>query len=152
MVQRKYEYPLSDLLDRLSIVQLKAIRIPEHKKQYQKEIDDILHDIDLILSDKSICFNAESLHAIMIIMLTNNTIWENESKARKGGAGHDNLLKFTHSINGMRNTAKNIVSQYVGDREDLKIDCLAAEFQTNKFIKKWGDWQIWQEKSRTIVD
>jgi len=81
------------------------------------------------------------LHSIMIIMLTNDTIWLNESKARLGKK--EKLLKFTHSINGVRNTAKNIISKEVGDREDLKIDCLAEEFLTNKFIKEQGNWKIW---------
>jgi len=141
MDERRYEYAISDLLDRLSIIQLKSIRIPENKKKYDKEIKDILHDIDLIINKKDIKFNARMLHSIMIIMLTNDTIWLNESKARLGKK--EKLLKFTHSINGVRNTAKNIISKEVGDREDLKIDCLAEEFLTNKFIKEQGNWKIW---------
>ena len=141
MDERRYEYAISDLLDRLSIIQLKSIRIPENKKKYDKEIKDILHDIDLIINKKDIKFNARMLHSIMIIMLTNDTIWLNESKARLGKK--EKLLKFTHSINGVRNTAKNIISKEVGDREDLKIDCLAEEFLTSKFIKEQGNWKIW---------
>jgi len=37
------------------------------------------------------------------------------------------LLKFTHSVNGVRNAAKNVISNEIGERVDLKLDCLAAE-------------------------
>lgn len=52
---------------------------------------------------------AKMIRAILIIMLTNRYIWENESKARLGGSEQDKLLKLTHSINGIRNTAKNVL-------------------------------------------
>ena len=47
---RKYLPTLSELVDRLSIVQLKEVFITEHKEEYSKEIKEIVHDIELILS------------------------------------------------------------------------------------------------------
>ena len=47
---RKYLPTLGELIDRLSIVQLKEVKIPEHKEEYQKEIQDIVHDITEILT------------------------------------------------------------------------------------------------------
>ena len=44
---KKYLPTLSELIDRLSIVQLKEVFIPEHKEEYAKEIEAIMHDIDL---------------------------------------------------------------------------------------------------------
>ena len=47
---RKYLPTLGELIDRLTIVQLKEVKLPEHKEQYQKEIKDIVHDITEILT------------------------------------------------------------------------------------------------------
>ena len=150
MSERKYLPTLADLIDRLSIVQLKAIFIPENKDAYEKEIELIMHDIDIILTtetaandptDERWYVNAKMIRAIMIVMLTNRYIWENESKARLGGSEQDKLLKLTHSINGIRNTAKNIISNEMGERVDLKIDCLAEDL-----IKEFGNWQIFDKK------
>ena len=47
---RKYLPTLGDLIDRLSITQLKEVFIPEHKQEYAAEIQDIVHDISIILS------------------------------------------------------------------------------------------------------
>ena len=141
-----YPYPISDLLDRMSICQLKAIFIHEHKEQYEDEIKRIQMDIDHLIRKKGSKFTAEMLHASMIVAISNFCIWMNESKARKGGVEQDTLLKFTHSVNGIRNTAKNILSKELGDRMDLKIDCLAAEFLTEEFIKQHGNWNVWEKK------
>ena len=49
---RKYLPTLSELIDRLSIAQLKEVFITEHKKEYAKEIQDIVHDIQETLDEK----------------------------------------------------------------------------------------------------
>lgn len=134
-MQRKYLPTLSDLVDRLSIVQLKAIFIPERAKEYAHERALIEHDIDLILKKKRV--TASDVHAILVIMLANRFIWENESKARNGGDEQDKLLKLTHSINGVRNAAKNQLARLDGGRKDYKIDSLAASLPT-----EFGNWKI----------
>ena len=47
---RKYLPTLGELIDRLSIIQLKEVKIPQHKEEYAQEIKDIVHDISAILS------------------------------------------------------------------------------------------------------
>jgi hypothetical protein len=133
---RKYLPTLSDLVDRLTIVQQKIIWIPERAKEYMEERGLILHDIDLILQEGH-KITAKALLAVALIQLTNRVIWENETVARKGGSEQDKLLKFTHSINGVRNTAKNVLASEMGGRHDYKIDCFAAEFG-----EAYGNWDI----------
>lgn len=143
-----YPTPISDLIDRLSIVLMKSIFISEYKKAYRKEIEAITSDLDYLLQHGKIKFNADMILATLVTQLTNREIWLNESKARAGGSEQEKLLKFTHSVNGQRNNAKNIIAHHVGDRRDLKIDCLAAEFTANEFIKEKGDWRIYNNGSK----
>ena len=49
MNSRRYLPTLSELIDRLSIAQLKEVFISKHKDEYSKEIKDIINDIQLIL-------------------------------------------------------------------------------------------------------
>ena len=137
MTERKYLPTLADLVDRVTIVQLKMIFIPDRREEYIAERELILHDIDLILNGLDHKLNARSIMAITMIQLTNRCIWESESKARAGGNEQDKLLKFTHSINGVRNTAKNVLSEEVGGRKDYKIDALAADLPED-----FGNWQV----------
>ena len=50
-MERKYLPTLSELIDRLSIIQLKEVFIPEHKEEYANEIKDVVHDIDLLIKE-----------------------------------------------------------------------------------------------------
>ena len=128
---RKYLPTLSELIDRLSIAQLKEVFIAEHKEEYAKEISDICHDIQLIL-DNSAEIDADTIRAIVVLSQMNLHIWHNESNYRKGIKDGNNL-ELTHGLNGIRNTAKNKIQDLTDGRKDYKIDCLAAEFK---------DWDI----------
>jgi hypothetical protein len=142
---------LAELIDRMAVVQLKAIFIDD--KAYSQELEDLKHDVGLLLTRKF--YNADLdddnpvimqhgrlVHAILMVMLTNRYIWENENRARAAGSEQDKLLKLTHSINGVRNTAKNVISQLMGERVDLKVDCLAAEL-----IAEFGNWNVFGRQS-----
>jgi hypothetical protein len=132
MDKRKYLPTLSELVDRLSIVQLKEVFIPEHKNEYAKEIVDIVHDIQLLLDEQDGKITAETIRAIVVLSQMNLHIWHNESNYRKGIKDGNNL-ELTHGLNGIRNVAKNRIQEVVGGRKDYKIDCLAADFK---------DWEI----------
>jgi hypothetical protein len=131
MTDRKYLPTLAELVDRLSISQLKEVFIPEHKEEYAQEIRDILHDIQLIL-DNCEKIDADVIRAVVVLSQMNLHIWHNESNYRKG-IKEGNQLELTHGLNGIRNTAKNKIQEIVGGRKDYKIDCLAADF---------SDWKI----------
>jgi|TARA_R100000152_G_scaffold20736_1_gene15692 hypothetical protein len=130
--ERKYLPTLSELVDRLSIVQLKEVFISEHKKEYATEIQEILHDIDAILEEGEIYLDANTIRAIIVLSQMNLHIWHNESNYRKG-IKEGNSLELTHGLNGIRNTSKNKIQNLCNGRKDYKIDCLAAEFE---------DWEI----------
>ena len=101
MEKRKYLPTLSELIDRLSIAQLKEVFITEHKQEYAQEISAIS---------------------------MNGSTTGGESNYRKGVKDGNNL-ELTHGLNGIRNTSKNKIQEKAGGRKDYKIDCLAAEFK-----------------------
>jgi len=131
MKERKFLPTIEDLIDRLTIFQLKEVFLPEHKEDYAKDIEDILHDIDIILEESPGKVNAKLIRALVVLSQMNLHIWHNESEVRKGSG--DGNLELTHGLNGIRNTAKNIITDVLGGRKDHKIDCLAADFE---------DWEI----------
>jgi hypothetical protein len=140
MSERKYLHTLGDLVDRLSIVQLKEVFIPEFKQEYSQEIKDIVHDIQVILDETNGEIDAETIRAIVVVAQMNLHIWHNESNYRRGIKDGNNL-ELTHGLNGIRNTAKNKIQEVIGGRKDYKVDCLAAD---------WKDWEVsWATKDET---
>lgn len=143
---------LSDLIDRLSITIQKTIFIPERRAEYEQETADLMHDIDLLLAeqrDKGHVIGAELVHLTQVVMLANRYVWENEAWARAAMFDESIPLEVrykrlvgTHSINGVRNTAKNKISALFGGRRDYKIDCFAAEL-----IDVLGNWNIFDQEA-----
>ena len=119
MTDRKYLPTLSELVDRLSIAQLKEVFIPEHKEEYAQEISDIVHDIQLHLEESEQPVTAEVIRAVVVLSQMNLHIWHNESNYRKG-LKDGNDLELTHGLNGIRNTAKNKIQEVAGGRKDIK--------------------------------
>lgn len=131
-MERRYLPTFSELIDRLSIVQLKEVFITDHKDEYAKEIADIVHDIQAHIEENNVVIDADVIRAIVVLSQMNLHIWHNETNYRKGIKDGNNL-ELTHGLNGIRNTAKNKIQEVVGGRKDYKIDCLAADFK---------DWEI----------
>ena len=131
-MERRYLPTFSELIDRLSIVQLKEVFITDHKDEYAKEIADIVHDIQAHIEENNVAIDADVIRAIVVLSQMNLHIWHNETNYRKGLKDGNNL-ELTHGLNGIRNTAKNKIQEVVGGRKDYKVDCLAADFK---------DWEI----------
>jgi len=130
MTERRYLPTIADLIDRLSISLMKSIFID--RDPYRSEIDLIKHDLKELAP-----INPDLAYAILVLMLANRYIWENEAVARKSGKG--GRLRATHSVNGVRNRAKNEISKICGERIDQKIDCLAADLPP-----EMGNWNVFE--------
>ena len=135
MTNRKYLPTVAELIDRLSIIQLKEVFISEHKEEYAQEIKDIVHDLNKLGLEKEYDYSnlGELLRAVVVLSQMNLHIWHNETKYRAGDG--DGNLGLTHGLNGIRNTAKNIIQDKIDNegRKDYKVDCIAAEFK---------DWDV----------
>lgn len=137
-MKRKYLPTMADLIDRLSIDTLKSIKLglgnPEKKANYEQEASEIMHDIDLLMRDNpdKIKDWGAFIRGIQLDMLANETIWANETRAREGGPGHDHLLPFTHSVNGVRMRAGNVISEQLGHRIDLNLDRVNDEISAER--------------------
>lgn len=138
MKKRKFLPSFAELVDRMSIHQLKEVFIPEHKEKYAKEIQEIVHDLDLILEENpDVVLDGQTVRRIIVLAQMNAHIWYNESAVR-ANTGKGNL-KLTHGLNGIRSTAGNkIMEIFPEGKKDYKIDCLAAEFK---------DWEVSWKKN-----
>lgn len=136
--ERKYLPTVADLVDRLSICQLKEWFIPEKKSEYAQEIADIEHDISLMFHEDNVKANGEMIRSILVLGMTNFNIWMNEANFRKHGSKDGCNLELTHSLNSIRSTSKNLIQSLVGHgRKDYKIDCLTAAAK-NYVPSGWG--------------
>jgi hypothetical protein len=124
---RCYLPTMAELVDRLTILQIREVLDPKDKESYGNQIKKIEEDLGTAYS-----LDAELVRAIIVLSQINLHIWMNESGAREGEDGLNNL-RLTHGLNGLRNQAKNKLNFISGEAGEQKIECTAAEFK---------DWEI----------
>lgn len=117
--QREYLPTLADLIDALSIDQIKEIKL-KYKQSYALEIKKISHDIDLLITQKQIKISAKLIRMIIIIAQMNLFIWHNKDKMQEDPEHYSDLLKLSHQLNGIRNRIKNLLLQLTNDTEPSK--------------------------------
>lgn len=128
MPERLWLPTLAEKLDRLCISQLKELLISEHRKEYEEEIKCLLHDIDLDIRENDLKFDAKTLRSLIVLVIMNREIWLSESNARSGSKDGNDLFK-SHSLNSLRNQAKNRIQEIIpNSRKDYKIDVLTKEY------------------------
>ena len=116
MSNRKFVLPAAELIDRLSVDQIKEMLFDDNSS-ITKEIDILSHDIDLILSEKKIEVSSRFLRIIMVLSQINVHIWYLKDKMQEDEERYDELLKLAHQINGVRNRMKNLLLEEFGDKE-----------------------------------
>ena len=96
---RKYLPTVSELIDRLSIIQLKEVFITEHKEEYAKEIKEIVHDLNQLMNWEKP--SGEMIRAIIVLAQMNLHIWHNETKYRNNNI-NKNINNNNESPEGVR--------------------------------------------------
>lgn len=105
--ERKYLPTLADLIDALSINQIKEIKL-ENKQSYALDMKKISHDINILISQKQIKLSAKLIRMIIVISQVNLFIWNNKDKMQEDPKHYNDLLKLAHQLNGIRNRIKNL--------------------------------------------
>lgn len=126
MSERKYNYPFSELLDKLQLCQLKA----NHGADTHQEIKDIMHDIQLYLDKGIVPLDAKLIRAVIVLTQINAFVWCNEDAARHGSPENNNLW-FTHQLNANRSEAKAHIEGMIGGKPDRKLNYLDGCWKIN---------------------
>ncbi len=114
---RQFTLPLAELIDRLSIDQIKEVLLPEHQASFSQEMDKLAHDIDLIIAEKGLRLSSRFLRIVIAISQLNLHIWLNKDRMQEEPERYLELLKFSHQLNGIRNQLKNLLLEETRDRE-----------------------------------
>jgi len=115
--ERKFLPPLAELIDRLTIDQIKEVLISKDKESFAEEMDKISHDIDALVEEKQIKLSARLIRIIVAISQMNLHIWNNKNEMQKDSERYDELLKLSHQLNGIKNQMKNLLLEEAGDKE-----------------------------------
>jgi hypothetical protein len=131
---RKFLIPLSELIDRLTVDQIKLLlNKDDSNKSIKKEMQKMTHDIDQIINDKKIKLDSEIIRMIIILSQINLHIWNLKDKMEKDTNNYNKNLKLAHQINGIRNQIKNKILEKTND---LNQSSKRSNFNTDE-LEGW---------------
>lgn len=118
---RKFLPSLSELIDRITVDQIKEVLLPDQKEAVAEEMKKIAHDIDLLIEERGMKLSARLIRIIIVIAQMNVHIWYLKDKMQENPDKYDEMLKLAHQLNGLRNQMKNLLLEESGDREKSNI-------------------------------
>jgi len=120
--RRECHLSFSDLIDNLSIQQIKEVDNIAEIDDFEKEIGYLMHDINVDLEKRDIKPSSTFIRLIIILSQINLYIWKEKEKMKKSsGEDYGKHLILSHQLNGIRNRIKNIIMQEVDESNTVDI-------------------------------
>ncbi len=116
--ERKYLPPFAELIDRLTVDQIKEVLLPDQQDACREEMSKLSHDIDLLIDERGLKFSAKFIRIVIAIAQLNLHIWNHKDKMGKDPDHYLELLKVAHQLNGIRNQLKNILMEAASDKSE----------------------------------
>jgi len=115
--ERKFLPAFAELIDRLTVDQIKEVLLPEIKITVADEMENICHDIDLLIAERELKLSSRMIRIIIALSQLNLHIWRLKDRMQEDSTHYDEQLKKAHQLNGIRNQLKNILLEEAKDRE-----------------------------------
>ena len=119
--ERQFLPSLSELIDRLTVTQIKQALLGDKKKDFYNEINKLSNDIDIIIKKEDIKLNSRIIRIIVLISQINLHIWKNKDLMQENLENNEEylkLLKLSHQLNGIRNRMKNQLLEIEGSNDE----------------------------------
>ena len=128
---RQFLPPLSEIIDRMTVTQIKLNLIESGKADFKSELQRLSNDIDIIIGERSIPASSELIYSIVMLAQLNLHIWQNKDEMQlnlENEAIYLSLLKRAHQLNGFRNQIKNRILLLEGIQDASQI---RSNFETD---------------------
>lgn len=115
--ERQFLTPFAELVDRLTVDQVKEVLLPAGKESYAEEMRRISHDIDLLIEERNMALSSRLLRIVVVLAQMNVHIWHLKDRMQEDPSRYHEFLKLAHQLNGIRNQMKNLLLEEAGERE-----------------------------------
>ena len=133
---RKTKYNLSDLIDRLSIDQIKQIEFEKSTKVYENSINKIMASINIDLNKKNYKVNDLIINLLIALPQINLYIWFLRKDIAKKRKSNSKAIKLSHQLNAIRNQLKNKLLNELNKNKD------STQRKTNTNREDLIGWQL----------
>ena len=126
--KNEYQYLLSELFDRMTICQIKEMLFEnKQRKTITFDLNNISHDIDLIINSQNINNSGKIINLVIILALCNLIAWRVKDKMDLGVDDYDTNLNYSTQVISLRNFVLNLLMKEF--QEDDNINGKATFFE-----------------------
>jgi len=116
--KHQYAYLLTDLVDTLTINQIKEVFFKGARRDaIVGETDKIAQDVDAIAQEKNIKPTGTLVGLLVLLAQANLLVWMNKDLMQISPARYSELLDFAQDLNGLRNHVRNMLMDKFGELE-----------------------------------
>jgi len=115
--ERKFLPAFAELIDRLTVDQVKEVLIPDLKDPMAEEMEKLCHDIDLLIQERDIRLSSRFIRIVIALSQMNLHIWHLKDRMQENPEKYSDYLKLAHQLNGIRNQLKNFLLEESKDKE-----------------------------------
>ncbi|MFP6680425.1 MAG: hypothetical protein VB824_09800 [Dehalococcoidia bacterium] len=112
---RQYLPSFAELVDRLTVDQIKEVLAPSRSTSIAEEIKRLENDMNMIINTENVIVSARLLRKVIILAQINLHIWHNKDEMQEDPERYSELLTMAHQLNGIRNRIKNSLLDETGD-------------------------------------
>lgn len=137
-IKNKQNILITDLIDTLTICQIKEVMLPVSvKKECFEQFNDISREIDEKLLKNKVKVSTEIIWLLSFIAQANLHVWYNKDKMKVNGKYYYRLLEFAQNMNSLRNLTRNVLMVIFGELNEINK---RAVFISNR--KKKGFYML----------
>ena len=105
---KSIKYNFSELVDKLSIIQIKQLINNKQYRSYENTISKILNELELNISNnKKMILNSKIVNLLNILSQINLFIWILRDEMQISKKNYKQNMKLSHQLNALRNITKN---------------------------------------------
>lgn len=130
------KYNFSELVDKLSIIQIKQLINNKQYRSYENTISKILNELELNISkNKKMILNSKIVNLLNILSQINLFIWILRDEMKISKNNYKQNMKLSHQLNALRNIAKNklLLIFNKNKNQDLKTNINKEDLKGWKF-------------------
>lgn len=122
--EKIYHLPISELIDRLSIIEIKLVLDVKNSRDYLHELSLLKNDIQLELESKETNLDINLIQVLISLGQMNLHIWYIKEKMKSQldqPVEYAANIKIAHQLNGLRNQLKNTLLRLEENTNNAKV-------------------------------
>ena len=134
--KRAYAFTLTDLVDRLTIAQIKETLFDGPKRDtFTEDLAKTAEDIDSQLADGEVRMTGRMALAVMLMAQCNLHVWKNKDRITAEPENYHILLERAQELNGIRNHVRNVMMAEFGESHPAVERATFLEFSEDRWYR-----------------